>query len=140
MSKQQLVALIDSLSLIDLALELRQIVETKILKKIYSFLSEEEKKGLKRAAVISQSSPVTRLHLEKWDGTEKALRLKLHKRGIARLAAALSSQHPDFIWYICHQLDIGRGKALAKLSKGEVAPSNSMSIIHQIVELLKEMP
>ncbi len=37
LDKQQLVQLIDSLSLIDLAIELRQIVETKILKKNLQF-------------------------------------------------------------------------------------------------------
>ncbi len=54
------------------------------------------------------------------------------------LAPALSTQHPDFIWYICHQLDIGRGKALAKLSESDGAKPASVPIIHQIEELLKE--
>ena len=140
LDKQQLVQLIDTLSLHDLAVELRQIVETKILKKIYSFLSEEEKKSLKKAASIKQPFSVSRLQLEKWNGTEKSLRTLLHKRGIARLGAALSTQHPDFIWYICHQLDIGRGKTLAKFSESEVAKGASQAIIHQIEELLREMP
>jgi len=138
MEKQELVDLIDSLSLIDLAAELRQIVETKILKKIYSFLSEEEKRALKKAARTSQPIATARLHLEKWNGEEKSLRLLLHKRGIARLAAALSTQHPDFVWYICHQLDIGRGRALERLSEKEVAKSASQQIIHQLEDLLRE--
>jgi hypothetical protein len=138
LDKQKLVQLIDSLALNDLAWELRQIVETKILKKIYSFLSEEEKKSLKKAASIQKPFAVSRLPLEKWNGTEKSFRLLLHKRGLARLGAALSTQHRDFIWYVCHQLDIGRGKALEKLSKSESAKGTSLMIIHQIEELLQE--
>jgi len=138
LDKQELVELIDALSLIDLAVELRQIVETKILKKIYSFLSEEEKKSLKKAAALKQTKPAARLPLEKWDGSEKSFRTMLHKRGLARLAAALSCQYPDFTWYICHQLDIGRGTALAKLSASEVAKGTCQPIVHQIEEILKE--
>lgn len=137
LDKKQLVELIDSLSLIDLAVELRQIVETKILKKIYSFLSEEEKKSLKKVAHVKQPFTVSRLPLDKWDGEEKSFRLLLHKRGLARFSAALSTQHPDFIWYICHQLDIGRGRALAKLSESEAAKLASIPIIHQIEEMLR---
>jgi hypothetical protein len=142
LDKQKLVQLIDALSFNDLALELRQIVETKILKKIYSFLSEEEKKSLKKAATHEKGTPFSRLPLEKWNGTEKSLRLLLHRRGLARLGAALSIQHPDFIWYVCHQLDIGRGKTLEKLSLSQ-PPSEAVrkaapAIIRQIVEFLEE--
>lgn len=139
LDKKQLVKLIDSLSLNDLASELRQIVETKILKKIYSFLSEEEKKSLKKAANIKQPFTTLRLPLEKWDGTEKSFRLLLHKRGLARLGAALSTQHPDFMWYVSHQLDIGRGKTLAKLAESEAARGASQPIVSQIEDLLKEI-
>jgi hypothetical protein len=139
LGKQALVQLIDSLSLSDLAVELRQIVETKILKKIYSFLSEEEKRSLKKAAAVKQSLPAARLHLEKWDGEEKSLRLLLHKRGLARFGAALSTQHPDFTWYVCHQLDIGRGTSLEKLSVTEAARGASFPVVHQIEDLLKDL-
>ncbi len=142
LDKQKLVQLIDALALNDLAWELRQIVETKILKKIYSFLSEEEKKSLKKAVTHKKATPVSRLSLEKWNGTEESLRLLLHRRGLARFGAALSAQHPDFIWYICHQLDIGRGKALEKLSLSNAASDAARradpAIIRQIEEFLQE--
>ena len=48
LSKNKLTELIDFLALHDLAYDLRQIVETKILKKIYSLLSEEERQFLKK--------------------------------------------------------------------------------------------
>ncbi len=139
LNKQQFVQLIDFLSLNDLATELMQIVETKILKKIYSFLSEEEKKFLKKAAHIKQPFSLPRLPLKKWDGTEKSFRHLLHRRGLARLGIALTAEHPDFIWYICRQLDIGRGRALEKFSKSELARGTSPPIAHQIEKLLKEI-
>lgn len=136
LSKQKLIRLIDFLSLYDLAAELRQIVETKILKKIYSLLSEEQKRFLKMAMAHKEPYPLPRLKLEQWDGSEDSLHLLLHKRGLARLGAALSTEDPDLAWYICHQLDIGRGNALFKLCAREAASDISDGIIRQIEELL----
>ncbi|MBS0624434.1 MAG: hypothetical protein JSS32_00090 [Verrucomicrobia bacterium] len=136
LSKKDLTRLIDLLSLYDLAAELRQIVETKILKKIYSFLNEEEKKRLKQIASNKEPFPVARLSLERWDGSEETLRVHLHRRGLARLGLALSGQDPDLIWYICHQLDIGRGNALFKLCASEPTPGISEAMIREIDELI----
>src|SRR3990167_8295177 len=65
LSKKEFIQLIDLVSLFDLMVELKQIVETKILRKIYSFLSEEEKKFLK---TIAPSPPLFPLRWEDWDG------------------------------------------------------------------------
>lgn len=135
-SKNKLISLIEKLSLYDLAHELRQIVETKILKKIYSLLKEEEKKSLKSISAKTEPYPVARIGLDRWDGTEETFRLALHRRGIARLGAALSGQDPDLIWYLCHQLDIGRGTALHKFCAKEAVPGISEWVIRQIDELL----
>ncbi|MES2272920.1 MAG: hypothetical protein V4487_01865 [Chlamydiota bacterium] len=136
LSKKELIKLINFLSLYDLAGELRQIVETKILKKIYSFLSEDEKKILKNAMAHKESFLFPRMNLDRWDGSKESFRLLLHRRGLVRLGAALSGQDPDFIWYICHQLDIGRGNALFKLCAKEAVPGISDAVIRQIEELL----
>lgn len=134
--KKKLTKLIDYLSLYDLSRELRQIVETKILQKIYSFLTDDEKQFLKIAA--SQKEPYTtaQIHLDKWDGTKKSFRLTLHRIGLARLGSALSGQDPDLIWYVCHQLDSGRGKALEKLCKKEPIPGVAEWLAEQMKELL----
>ena len=134
MGKKELVRLIERLSLYDLAHELRQIVETKILKKIYSFLTDDEKKFLKANPAQKEPYPVPRIGLDRWDGTEESLRLALHRRGLARLGAALSGQDPDLIWYVCHQLDIGRGASLYKLCAKEAMPGISEWVIRQIEE------
>lgn len=136
LTKKDLIRLIDSLSIYDLASELRQIVETKILKKIYSFLSEDERKFLKVVSAHPEHFALTRTGLSAWDGTEESFRTLLHRRGLARLGAALSGQHPDLIWTLCHQLDIGRGNALFKLCAKEAIHGVSDAIIRQITDLL----
>lgn len=135
-SKRELIRLIDFLSLFDLAAELRQIVDTKTLKKIYSFLSASEKKFLKHAAAATPSFSAMRLKFEGWDGSKESFRHLLHKRGLARLGGALSAQSPDLSWYLCHQLDIGRGSALAKFCIPEAPHDLSETIVRQIEQSL----
>lgn len=134
--KKKLIQLIDLLSLFDLSAEIRQIVETKILKKIYSFLSEEEKHFLKMIAGQREPYPAARIRLGKWDGTRASFRLMLHRIGLARLGAALSGQDSDLIWYVCHRLDSGRGKALKKLCKKEAMPHVAEWLAEQMKEFL----
>ncbi len=134
--KKKLTQLIDLLSLYDLSSEIRQIVETKILKKIYSFLTDDEREFLKSIAGHKEPYPAAQIRLDKWDGTKESLRLTLHKIGLARLGNALSGQDPDLIWYVCHALDSGRGKALEKLCKNEAIPGVALWLAEQLKELL----
>ncbi len=136
LSKKELTHLIDLLSLYDLAEELRQIVETKILKKIYSFLSDEERHFLKMAMAHKEPLLLTRMGLDRWDGSEENFRMILHRRGLARFGAALSGQDPDLIWYLSHQLDIGRGNVLFKQCTKEPIPGISDVVMRQIEDLL----
>lgn len=136
LSKQDLIRLINLLSLYDLCQEVRQIVETKVLKKISSFLSQEQRTALQAiAAKPPETSPLPRMGLDRnWDGTEEGLQVLLHRRGLARLGIALSGQHPDLIWTLCHHLDVGRGGSLAKLCGKEPIAGMSEVAIHQVGE------
>lgn len=135
-SKKQLVGIINHLALYDLAFELRQIVETKILKKLYSLLTDEQKKILSKITAHFDPTHLPKLGLDRWDGTEETLKILLHRRGITRLGIALSGQNEDLIWTICHHLDIGRGSALLKACAKDPIHGLSDVIIHQIKELL----
>lgn len=110
-SKDELVELIDYLALYDLTLEMRRIVETKILKRIYSFLSEDKREFIKKLMTYKEPFTLPNFRIP---SNEDDFNLSLHKRGLKRLAFAISNEHPDFIWYVCHHLDIGRGNALYK--------------------------
>ena len=134
--KKKLTQLIDFLSLYDLSSELRQIVETKTLKKIYSFLSEDERAFLKITAGHKEPYPPAHIRLNQWDGTKKSLRLTMHRIGLKRLGSALADQSKDLIWYLCHQLDCGRGKTLEKLCSQEVVPGVADWLAEQMKDLL----
>lgn len=138
LSKKQLVHLVSLLALQDLAEEIRQTVDTKTLKKIISFLTEEEKKRLKE--ISSQKEPLIlgKLPLENWDGSEETLRTLLHRRGLARLGLALAKEDPKIVWYICRQFDTGRAAGLLKISSKEISEEQSEWIIREIKELVRD--
>lgn len=136
LEKKELTHLIDRLGFYDLSMALRQIVETKILKKLYSLLTDEERRSLKELSQYKDSFGLGKFGLERWDGTEESLRTLLHRRGLVRFAAGLSGQDPDLIWYICHQLDSGRGSLLAKLCQEEPIAEVTEAVMKQIEERL----
>jgi len=136
LTKKELTRLINCLALYDLAPEMRQIVETKTLKKIYTLLTEDQKNLLKKITIHKESQSLPKLGIDRWEGTKESLQVLLHRRGLARLGLAFSGQDPDLIWRICHQLDIGRGGTLFKLCNKEKKSGASDGIIRQIEELL----
>jgi hypothetical protein len=137
LSKTQLISLIDLIAMHDLSVEIRQIVETKILKKIYSFLSEEQRQFLKLTASRHEVRWPQKIGLDRWDGNKESLRHLLHKKGLSRLGQALSGQDSSLAWYVCHLLDIGRGSALFKLCERQKNESAVEMAVRQVEELLE---
>lgn len=138
LSKKDLVSLIDHLSLYDLAFEMKRIVDTKILKPLYSYMDKKETLFLKKISKSAESFSLTKMDLNKWDREEKSLRMQMHKRGILRLSIALHYESKDLIWHIAHRLDIGRGSLLMKSTDQKIAASIINSIQANIVELVEE--
>jgi hypothetical protein len=137
LSKKELSRLVDRLALYDVAAELRHILETKTLKKIFSCLTEEQAERVKWLSTQKEAHPLPRLGLDQWDGSEEMFRTLLHRRGLQRLAIALSGQDPDLIWTLSHHLDIGRGNALFKLCGREKVVGASEMIQREIEELIE---
>ncbi|MEN9654473.1 MAG: hypothetical protein RL235_585 [Chlamydiota bacterium] len=135
-TKPEMMQLIDYLALYDLAHDIRQIVDTHVLKHIHKALSEEKRKFLKTIMAHQEPYPLPRLGLDKWDQTKEGLQMLLHKRGLVRLGVALTKESPDLIWHICHQLDIGRGSALLKYTSRPTTVALSDAIGNQIVDIL----
>jgi hypothetical protein len=135
LSKEELIKIIDFLSLYDLVFEMKHIVETKILKKIYSFLSPQQRDFIEKKANYKEPFSITRMGLDRWDGDEKTLKTILHKRGLIRFSKALSYQNSSFIWYMCHFLDIGRGQNILTFVKNKCSKDLSDAIIANILEL-----
>lgn len=136
-SKTQFLILIDSLSLYDLAFEIKHILNTKILKKIYAFLSLPQKRFLKLIAQNKDLYPLSRLGISQWNGQEASLSILLHKKGLARLGAGLHGQDENLTWHVCHLLDVGRGNALFKCIAKQVPKEISHGILLQIEDILK---
>jgi len=136
LGKKDLIRLINFLSLYDLCAELRQIVNTKTLKKIYGLLSREQQAALKTiSAQMLETHSFPRMGLDRaWDGEEESLHILLHRKGLTRLGIALSGQDLDLIWTICHHLDIGRGGSLLKLCGKEPVLGISEIAIQQVIE------
>lgn len=136
-SKIELIELIDSLGLFDLAEEMKKIVDTKLLKNIYKVLSPSEQEFLKSCLQLKAKIQTPRFPLHDWEGDAKELINRMHKRGLVRLAKALSNQSPPFLWHITHRLDSGRGKALLSLISQETHPQIVQIMIEQVLQLLK---
>lgn len=137
LSKEKRGKLIDLLGLIDLAIELRHIVEKKKLSEITTLLTKEEK------ALIDYFSrqPVkwvpSRLALEDWDGGRDSLFHLLHHRGLIRLGKALADEEESLIWHVVHRFDIGRGQIILKWVKSESEKTLIAYFKTEVINLMK---
>jgi hypothetical protein len=138
LSKKDLLRLINFLGLFDFAFEFRQIIETKNLKRIYSFLTDELREVLGKISPPKDIKPLPGLGLARWNGTAEELLPMLHRRGLAKLGVALSPDDPDLKWILCHKLDTGRGVSVMKYAGHEQIPNAEMAR-GQIVELLNHL-
>lgn len=136
-SKIELIELIDYLGLYDLAGEMKKIVDTKLLKNIHLALNPKEQEFLKSCLHYKDKIQTSRFPLQDWQGDSKDLINRLHKRGLVRLAKALTNQSPDFLWALTRRLDIGRGKRLLSLISTESHPQITTIITEQVLQLLK---
>ncbi|MGK5594393.1 MAG: hypothetical protein ACSNEK_03430 [Parachlamydiaceae bacterium] len=135
-SKPKLVNLIDFFGLYDLAEEIRTIVDTKNLKHIYACLTPKKHQFLRLCLHQKERLVVPKLHLEKWDTSCSELHKKLHRRGLARLGKALSNQHHDFLWYLSHTLDRGRGQILIAQAATKESESINSILNNQLLNLI----
>ncbi|MBA2728569.1 MAG: hypothetical protein H0U49_10415 [Parachlamydiaceae bacterium] len=142
LSKSQLIELIDYLGIYDLAQELRQIVDKSVIKNVNNALSVKKQRFLKICMHQKEKISVAKLGLINWQGDGPQLVRVLHRRGLLRLGGALSGQDPDFIWYIIHRLDSGRGNIVEKSYSKKEIPLTSSSLVMQVlgaINFIKKM-
>lgn len=136
LSFSQLLRLIDLLGLHDLAVEIRQIIDTTKIKKIYSILNEEQQSYLKTLTQSKEAVTFKRIAIQKWDGDAEQLKSILHQRGINRFAKALYAADDSLAWYLSHRLDQERGAALLKLRTPLEHPKASSALANQVVDAI----
>ena len=134
--KGKLVELVDFLGLHDLASEVKHVLDKNSLKNIYTTLNPKQFHFLKTCLNQKEKivSPKLGLDLTKID--KEQLHHLLHQRGLARFAKALYGQPQEFIWYLAHRFDSGRGKILLKQHKIEPIPKITVALKQQVVELM----
>jgi hypothetical protein len=136
-NKTQLIHLIDFLGLHDLATEVRQIVNKNHLKNIYACLTPQQFYYLKVCLHQKEMLTVSKLGIDASIKDSTKLKRVIHQRGLLRLGKALCGQHPDFVWYLSHTLDTGRGKMLSDIYQKESIGKITPFLKEQVLNLMK---
>ncbi|CUI15843.1 conserved hypothetical protein [Candidatus Protochlamydia naegleriophila] len=135
-SKARLTELIDFLGLHDLASEMRHIVDKNQLKNIYTSLSSKQFYYLKVCLHQKEILSVPKLGIDPSKRDSTKLKRIVHRRGLLRLGKALCGQHPDFVWYLAHTLDTGRGKLILNAYQPESVPQVTSFLKGQVLNLM----
>jgi len=135
-NKDKLVQLGSFLGLYDLANEVRTIVNKTHLKNFYSCLTPKQFAFLKTCLQKKEIISVPKLSIDPSKQDCHRLKQILQHRGLLRLGKAISGMHPDFAWYVAHQLDMARGKIVMT----SYAPQSEGKLTHylksQVVNLM----
>lgn len=115
-NRSKLLSLIDLLPLADAGKEIKQIVDRNKLMLIYSALNEEQKEYIKHCMMTKHVSCDIKLNLRNWQGPKEKLKVYLHRLGLEMFAKGLAGQSEDFLFYLSHFLDAGRGKSLVSIA------------------------
>ncbi|MBS0620671.1 MAG: hypothetical protein JSS61_04345 [Verrucomicrobia bacterium] len=139
LSPEELLSLIHLLSMHDLSIEIRHIIETTKLKEIHSILTKAQRNFLK--TLLHKKEPVAfkKMGLQSWKGDLEGLKAMLHQRGVNRLAKALYDHHPHLLWYVAHRLDSESGESLKNLCTPLDHPRAAALLTEQVLELIGAM-
>ncbi|WP_039356208.1 hypothetical protein [Candidatus Protochlamydia amoebophila] len=135
-NKDKLTLLIDFLGLHDLAVEVRHIVDKNHLKNIYACLTPKQFYYLKVCLHQKEVLSVPKLGIDPSLKDCTKLKRIIHQRGLFRLSKALCGQHPDFIWYLAHTLDTGRGKLILNAYQKESIDKVTPFLKGQVINLM----
>jgi len=135
-NKQQIVDLIDFLGLYDLASEVRHIVNRDHLKNIYTCLTPKQFYYLKVCMHQKEQITSPKLGIDPSKQDCPKLKQALHRRGLSRLGKALCGQHADFVWYLSHILDMGRGNIILKEYQPQALPKITAVLKQQVLNLM----
>jgi hypothetical protein len=127
--------LIEYLGLHDLAVEMRQIIDTTQIKKIHSCLPEARVTYLKKLCQKKEPVLFRRMDLAKWDGKAESLHKVIYHRGLNRLSKALYAENHSLIWHLCRSLPWEDATVLQNLCKPLEHPKAANLLSHQILEI-----
>lgn len=136
LSREELNLMIDLLSMHDLSIEIRHIIDTVKLKEIQGLLTKAQTTLLK--TLLHKKEPVSfkKMALVSWNGDREALKAMLMQRGVNRIAKSLYGKAPSLLWHIAHRLDVERGLLLTRLCSPLDHPKASALLTEQVIELM----
>jgi hypothetical protein len=136
LTQEELTSLIDLLSMHDLSIEIRHVVETSKLKDIYSLLTKAQTTFLK--TLLHKKEPVSfkKMGLLGWKGDREGLKSMLTQRGLNRIAKPLYEKSPSLLWYISHKMEEEKGQLLIKLCSPLDHPRAISLLTDQVLELM----
>ena len=105
LSSTELKKLIITLGLHDLAIDMRKLIRSSILKALQQSLSPNELSYVRKLQDRQENIQLSSLHLDKWDGKKSTLERLIFICGINRLTKALYPCHHLLLWNISHRLD-----------------------------------
>lgn len=139
LTKLQLVTLIDYLGIQDLSIDLRKVLDKKVLEEINQKLSAQQKSYLNFCLKKGDLPLIKPEMISFWQKDPTVFANLIQQKGLARCAAGLAHESQDLIWHISHLLDIGRGKELMKqLKEREIAkipPKLKAQVAEQLLNL-----
>lgn len=135
--KDALIELIDFLGIYDLAEDIHQIVNKKVLENIYRCISPKKHHFLRECLHKRQKLISPKMHLEQWAGDCKKLSRLLHERGLIRLGNAMSGLPIEFVNTLLFTLDTGRGAVIQENWREEKNKDITPHLVKQTLNLLK---
>ncbi len=136
-SREELLFVIDWLGLVDLAIEIRQVVDRRVIAKVEQALTEQERRRLQDLIKQPIKWLPQRILLASWDGRRASLFKELHPRGLYRLSRAVAGENKDFIWYLTHKLDVGRARVITRGLESKATEQLVPYFRGQLLDLLK---
>ncbi len=128
--------LIELLGLHDLAVELKQIIDSTQLKKIFSVFPKEKEIFLKSLAHKKEHVLFRRIEISRWDGKAETLLQILFQRGLNRLAKALYPESPYFLWHVKRRIEMEDAEILSSLCKSLEHPRAYSFLSAQVLDAI----
>ncbi len=132
-------SLIDLLSIHDLSVEIRHVIDNVRLQQIHQILTKAQQTYLKTLLLRKEPVCFKKLGLANWDSDPEKLKKSLIQRGINRIAKALYGHDSSLLWYLSHRLSMERGNTLVKLCTPLDHPRAAGLLIDQVVELAESI-
>lgn len=135
--KNELLEIIDLLSIHDLVDEVRHIVDKRILQTISSLLTLPQQQYLRTCLRQKTKPHAPSFTLRELLKEPKKFHVLLHKTGLKRFALALNGENKEFMWHILHTLDVSRAAFLKQEVQSVATPHASKLAQLEILQILQ---